>query len=161
LVYLFFFARYTQWEGGYCVGPRYLVPSIALLCLGLGPVLATGVSNIRRLALFALALGAFVQCVSLATSFMEDQVPRGHYYDANWTYRLDHSLSGQIHLFWKYLASGEPARLGLGWDRWFVFLHKAGVSTATLAVLGLGMAAGLVISLSRLKQLAELAENKG
>ncbi|MFZ0539430.1 MAG: hypothetical protein WAM47_21375, partial [Candidatus Sulfotelmatobacter sp.] len=55
LLYLFFFARYTQWEGGYCVGPRYLVPSIALLCLGLGPMLAAGVSNIRKLALFALA----------------------------------------------------------------------------------------------------------
>jgi hypothetical protein len=152
LVYLFFFARYTQWEGGYCVGPRYLVPSIALLCLGLGPMLAEGSSNTRRLAIFALALGAFVQCVSLATSFMEDQVPRGHYYDGNWNYRLDYSLGGQIQLFWKYLTSGEPARLGLGWDRWFVFLHKVGVSTATLAVLGSCMAAGLVISLSRLKR---------
>lgn len=158
LLYLLFFARYTQWEGGYCVGPRYLVPSIALLCLGLGPVLAADVPNIRKFAPFALGLGIFVQCVSLATSFMEDQVPRGHYYDANWTYRLSYSLSGQIHLFWKYLTSGEPARLGLGWDRWFVFLHKAGVSIATLAVLGLCMAAGLAISLSRLKR--QLAENK-
>jgi hypothetical protein len=95
-------------------------------------------------------LGAFVQCVSLATSFMEDQVPRGRYYDANWTYRLGYSLSGQIHLFWKYLTSGEPARLGLGWDRWFVFLHKGGVSAATLAVLGLMMLAGLGISLAGL-----------
>jgi hypothetical protein len=160
LLYLFFFAKYTQWEGGYCVGPRYLVPSIALLCLGLGPMLAAGLSNIRKLALFALALGVLVQCVSLATSFMEDQVPRGHYYDANWNYRLDYSLSEQIHLFWKYLTSGGPARLGLGWDRWFVFLHKAGVSAATLTVLGLCMTAGLGISVYRLKrQLAELAKN--
>jgi len=160
LLYLFFFAKYTQWEGGYCVGPRYLVPSIALLCLGLGPMLAVGSSSTRKLAIFALALGAFVQCVSLATSFMEDQVPRGHYYDANWTYRLNYSLSGQIHLFWKYLTSGEPARLGLGWDRWFVFLHKGGVSAATLAVLGLCMTAGLGISVFRLKrQLTELTKN--
>lgn len=159
VLYLFFYARYTQWEGGYCVGPRYLVPSIALLCLGLGPILAAGRSNIKKIALFALALGAFVQCVSLATSFMEDQVPRGRYYDANWAYRLNYSLSGQIHLLWKYLTSGDPARLGLGWDRWFVFLHKGGVSTATLAVLGSGMAAGLLISLSRLKrQLTEPVE---
>jgi hypothetical protein len=157
LLYLFFFARYTQWEGGYCVGPRYLVPSIALLCLGLGPILAAGApnmntSNIKKIVLFALALGAFVQCVSLATSFMEDQVPRGRYYDANWTYRLNYSLSGQIHLFWRYLTNGEPARLGLGWDRWFVFLHKGGVSAATPAVLGLCMAAGLGISVAGLKQ---------
>jgi len=150
LVYLFFFARYTQWEGGYCVGPRYLVPSIVLLCLALGPMLAEGEPRIKKLALLLLVLGAFVQCVSLATSFMEDQVPRGRYYDATWTYRLSYSLSGQIHLLWKYLASNEPARLGLGWDRWFVFLHKGGISATTLAVLGLGMLAGLGISLAGL-----------
>lgn len=151
-IYLFFYARYTQWEGGYCVGPRYLVPSIVLLCLALGPLLADGAANTRRIAIILLVLGAFVQSVSLATSFMEDQAPRGHYYDANWTYRLSYSLSGQIHLLWKYLTSGEQARLGLGWDRWFVFLHKGGISGGTLAVLGLGMAAGLgwsLIGLSR------------
>jgi hypothetical protein len=160
LVYLFFFARYTQWEGGYCVGPRYMVPSMVLLCVALGPMLAedaapfsaakTNAARIRKIALLLLVLGALVQCVSLATSFMEDQVPRGRYYDANWTYRLSYSLSGQIHLLWKYLGSGEPARLGLGWDRWFVFLHKGGVSAATLAVLGLVMLAGLGISLAGL-----------
>jgi hypothetical protein len=150
LTYLFFFARYTQWEGGYCVGPRYLVPSIVLLCLALGPMLDNATSKIRKTAVVLFVGGALVQCVSLATSFMEDQVPRGHYYDANWTYRLSYSLSGQTHLLWKYLASSEPTRLGLGWDRWFVFLHKGGVSSATLALLGLGMIAGLGISLAGL-----------
>ena len=152
LIYLFFYARYTQWEGGYCVGPRYLVPSIVLLCLGLGPMLADAASSTKKIAVIALVLGAFVQCVSLATSFMEDQAPRGRYYDANWTYRLSYSLSGQIHLLWKYLASGEPARLGLGWDRWFVFLHKGGISAATLAILGVAMLTGLGISLAGLKK---------
>jgi hypothetical protein len=147
LMYLFFFARYTQWEGGYCVGPRYMVPSIVLLCFALGPMLAEGAARIKKSALLLLVLGAFVQCVSLATSFMEDEVPRGRYYNANWSYRLGYSLSGQIHLLWKYMASSEPARLGLGWDRWFVFLHKGGVSAAPLAVLGLCMLAGLGISL--------------
>lgn len=162
LMYLFFFARYTQWEGGYCVGPRYMVPSIVLLCLALGPMLAkdaasaginvarTKAPSVRTIALLLLIVGALVQCVSLATSFMEDQVPRGRYYDANWTYRLGYSLSGQIHLLWKYLASAEPSRLGLGWDRWFVFLHKGGVAAPTLAVLGLSMLAGLGISLAGL-----------
>jgi hypothetical protein len=165
VTYLFFFARYTQWEGGYCVGPRYLVPSIMLLSLGLGPMLAgaaragaaeRSVASVRvkTTALFLLVFGALVQSLSLATSFMEDQVPRGRdvgrYYDANWNYRLDYSLSGQIHLLWKYLGSGEPARLGLGWDRWFVFLHKGGISAATLAVLGLTMIVGLGISLAGL-----------
>jgi hypothetical protein len=153
LVDLFFFAKYSQWEGGYCVGPRYLVPALVLLCLGLGPVLANAKPrsrsglNLKMIAVLLSVLGALVQGVSLATSFMEDQAPRGHYYDANWTYRLGYSLSGPIRLFWKYLESSQPTRLGLGWDRWFVFLYKGGISRSTLAALGAGMAAGLAISL--------------
>jgi len=40
--------------------------------------------------------------------------------------------------------------LGLGWDRWFVFLHKGEVSAATLTVAGLAMLAGFGISLAGL-----------
>jgi hypothetical protein len=149
LTYLFFFAKYTQWEGGYCVGPRYLVPSIVLLCLALGPMFAEGATRTKQVAGLLFALGMLVQCLSIGTSFMEDQV-HGRYYDADWTYRLGYSLSGQIHLLSKYLASSEPARLGLGWDRWFVFLHKGGVSAATLTVAGLAMLVGLGISLAGL-----------
>jgi hypothetical protein len=144
---LLVFAKYSQWEGGYCVGPRYLVPALVFLCLGLGPVLAEGHGFTKVLAGALFLLGVLVQVISIATSFMEDQAPRGHYYDANWTYRLSYSLSGQIHLFFKYLSSPEPARLGLGWDRWFVFLAKGGISRATLAVIGAAMAAGFAISL--------------
>lgn len=143
---ILFFAN-SGWEGGYCVGPRYLVPAAVFVCLGLGPVIAQGRRYFNALAVVLLVIGALVQGVSLATSFMEDQVPRGHYYDANWTYRLDYSLAGQIRLFFKYLGSAEPARLGLGWDRWFVFLAKGGISRATLAVLAAGMVAGFIISL--------------
>ncbi|MGC2246656.1 MAG: hypothetical protein WA609_08635 [Terriglobales bacterium] len=156
VVYLFFFAKYSQWEGGYCVGPRYLVPALVFLCLGLGPVIADSERagpqrksrpRLRAIAVVLLILGTMVQVLSLATSFMEDQVPRGRYYGANWTYQLSYSLSGPVHLFWKYLMSPQPARLGLGWDRWFVFLAKAGVSRVTLAFLGAAMIAGLSISL--------------
>jgi hypothetical protein len=144
---LFFYARYSQWEGGYCVGPRYLVPSLVLLCLGLGPLLSKSRMRITVVAAALLVAGVLVQGVSLATSFMEDQAPRGRYYDASWAYRLDYSLGGPVHLFFKYLGSDEPARLGLGWDRWFVFLAKGGISRATLGVLAAAMAAGLAISL--------------
>jgi hypothetical protein len=147
LVDLLFFAKYSQWEGGYCVGPRYMVPALVLLCLGLGPILAGGKARVKAFAVVLLIAGALVQSVSLATSFMEDQVGHGRYYDAKWTYRLDYSLGGQVSLLFKYLRSSEPARLGLGWDRWFVFLAKGGISRATLAVLATAMAAGLAISL--------------
>jgi len=158
---LFFFAKYSQWEGGYCVGPRYLVPALVFLCLGLGPALAEarGLTKILGGALFLL--GVLVQFISIATSFMEDQAPRGHYYDANWTYRLNYSLSGQVHLFFKYLSSPEPARLGLGWDRWFVFLAKGGISRATLAVIGAAMAAGFAISLLGLTKAVASQDHSG
>ena len=155
---LLLFAKYSQWEGGYCVGPRYLVPSLVLLCLGLGPVLAEARARLKTIAAVLLVLGALVQTLSLATSFMEDQVPRGHYYGANWTYRLDYSLSGPVHLFWKYLTSDQDARLGLGWDRWFVFLAKGGVSRATLAVFGAAMLAGFAISLIGLAKSISFSE---
>ena len=36
LVNLIFYSFRTQWEGGYCYGPRYLVPSVLLLCIPIG-----------------------------------------------------------------------------------------------------------------------------
>jgi hypothetical protein len=155
LVDLFFFAKYSQWEGGYCVGPRYLVPGLVFLCLGLGPVLAKGRKSTNTIAAALLVAGLFVQGLSVATSFMEDEAPRGRYYDAKWNYRMDYSLRGPFDLFLKYLKSPEPAKLGLGWDRWFVFLAKGGISRATLAVLLAAMTAGFGISvLGLVKSLA-------
>jgi hypothetical protein len=150
LAYLSFFSRYSSWEGGYCVGPRYLVPSIAILCLALGPVLSTNSKLTKKIAWLVFALGATIQSITLTTSFLEDQAPRGRYYDASWHYRLGYSLIGQFYLFWNYLRSGQPARLGLGWDRWFVFLHLGGISSGTLAVFAFPMLAGLAISLAGL-----------
>jgi hypothetical protein len=144
LVSLLFFSRYTQWEGGFCVGPRYLVPSITLLCLGLGPMLADAGARARKLAIVLFAAGVLVQAVSISTSFVEDQV-WGNYYDSHWNYRMDYSsIASQGKLLLHYLSSSEPARLGLGYDRWFVFLAKAGARHSVLAcglffeLLGLG-----------------------
>jgi hypothetical protein len=152
LAELAFYATYSQWEGGYCVGPRYLVPSLILLCLGLGPMLAVNRPWVRPFAAFLFTAGFLVQALSIATSFMQDQVPRGRYYDANWNYQLSYSLSGPVHLFFRYLTSPEPAKLGLGWDRWFVFLAKGGVSRGTLAALCVLVALGFAVSLWRLAE---------
>ncbi|HEY4819114.1 MAG TPA: hypothetical protein VIH67_16930 [Candidatus Acidoferrum sp.] len=160
LIYLLFFARYTQWEGGYCVGPRYLVPGIALLCLGLGPALADATPQIRKLALVLFAAGMLVQVVSVATSFMEDQTT-GRYYDARWNYRMDYSsIRGQTSLLLHYLASSKPARMNFGHDRWFVFLAKGGVARGVLAAGIVFELAGLVFFGGRLrKALAELPDS--
>ena len=143
LAYVLFFARYTQWEGGYCAGPRYLLPSIPMLCLGLGPQLAERGKYTRWLAVSVLCCGAFVNAITLATSFLEDQA-NGTYYDRHWNYRMDYAPAvSQTRLLFHYVVSPEPARIGLGFDRWFVFLAKTGVAHGLIA-------AGLVFELAGL-----------
>jgi hypothetical protein len=133
VVYLIFYATFTQWEGGFCVGPRYLVPAISVLCLGLGPVLENAGAWIRRVAIGLFAAGFLVQAINMATSFFEDQA-NGRYYDVRYNYRMDYSpLVSMSRQLIHYMTAPAPAPAGLGFDRWFVFLHKAGVANGTVA----------------------------
>jgi hypothetical protein len=144
MVYLLFYATFTQWEGGFCAGPRYLIPAIAILCLGLGPVMENAGKGVRKVAL-GLALAGFVmQAVNMATSFFEDQA-NGNYYDVQYNYRMDYApLVTMTRQLIHYITSPVHAPLGRGFDRWFVFLSKAGVSRGTIAVLLAGEIAGFV-----------------
>jgi hypothetical protein len=152
IVYLLFFATYTQWEGGYCYGPRYLVPALALLCLGVGPAFASIRSGIngssRAMSLLAIAVfaaGFFVQAIGSATSFLEADVAGG-YYDAQYNYRMSFSpIAMHIHLLAHYAASGAAA-IGQGFDKWWVFLSKAGISTGALWILASALIAGTLVS---------------
>jgi len=144
LVYLLFFATYTQWEGGYCYGPRYLIPALALLGLGIGPALETSSRNVRLLAIATFIAGFLVQFLGSATSFLEADVAGG-YYDAQYNYRVSFSpIAMHIHLLAHYATPGA-APIGRGFDKWWVFLSKAGVSSSGLlwiaAILFVGCAA--------------------
>ena len=136
IVNLFMYSLRTQWEGGYCYGPRYMVPSLILLTLPCA-TLFQGLSPRMRWILWITAIAGFVvQALGLATNIVEDMVVN-HYFIGNWDYRMGYSpIAGQIRLVWKYLHA-KPAALGLGWDRWFVFLHAAGANSIPLAVLAL------------------------
>ena len=145
IAYLLFFATYTQWEGGYCYGPRYLVPALALLGLGIGPALERAPRNTRILTIGVFVAGFFVQALGSATSFLEADVAGG-YYDAQYNYRMSFSpLAMHIHLLLHYAASGG-APLGRGFDKWWVFLSKAGVSTGALATLAGVLMTGTALS---------------
>jgi hypothetical protein len=143
LAFLFFFSRYSHVEGGYSFGPRYMVPAIAAMSLGLGPMLATGKRWVWKLAVVLFLAGFVIQGVGMATNFIEDMTT-GAYYDANWAYRTDYSpiprMSKQLYF---YLTSSSPAPLGRGFDRWFVFLAKAGVKRGTIATILICEIAGL------------------
>jgi hypothetical protein len=135
VVYLFFYAKFTQWEGGFCIGPRYLVPSIAVLCLGLAPALEGAGTWLKRVAVGLTLAGFVMEALSIATSYFEDQAD-GRYYDAHYDYRMNYNplvtMSRQlIH----YVTSPFPAPLGRGFDRWFVFLSKAGISEGAIAAM--------------------------
>lgn len=125
----------TQWEGSYCYGPRYLLPSLTLLCFPIATLFLDSPSWLRPAFWVTAVSGFLIQIIGLSTNIMEDMVGN-RYYDANWDYKIGYSpISGQLHLIWKYLHVA-PASLGLGWDRWFVFLRDAGASTSTLFAMG-------------------------
>jgi hypothetical protein len=134
----------TQWEGGYNYGPRYLVPSVTFLCLPIVMLFHDKPRWLRPAFWAAAMIGFVVQAIGLSTNILEDMV-RNHYYAGNWTYRMSYSpITGQLRLIWKYLhvsASG----LGLGWDRWFVFLHAAGARWAPLVAIALVFLVGAVV----------------
>ena len=131
LANLFLYSFRTQWEGGYCYGPRYLFPSVMLLCIPIGALFQDSPSWLRPAFWITAITGFFVQAIGLSTNIIEDMVGN-HYFVGNWDYRMSYSpITGQLRLIWKYLHV-QPTALGLGWDRWFVFLRDAGASPSTL-----------------------------
>jgi hypothetical protein len=120
------------------------VPALALLGLGVGPALVATSRSTRFLAIAVFVAGFFVQAIGSATSFLEADVAGG-YYDAQYNYRMSFSpIAMHIHLLLHYATSGA-APLGRGFDKWWVFLSKEGISGGALwplaGVLLLGAAA--------------------
>jgi hypothetical protein len=100
---------------------------------------------VRLLAVAAFVGGFFVQAAGSAVSFLEADVAGG-YYDAQYNYRMSFSpIAMHIHLLVHYAVSGA-APIGRGFDKWWVFLSKAGVSTLTLALMAGVLLAGVVVS---------------
>jgi hypothetical protein len=117
----------TQWEGGYCFGPRYLVPSLMLLCPPIAALLPEPSLWLRPVFWITAIVGFLVQAIGLSTNILEDMV-RNRYYIGNWDYRMSYSpIPGQLQLIWKYLHV-KPTVVGAGWDRWFLLVRAAGAS---------------------------------
>lgn len=122
----------TQWEGSYCYGPRYLLPSLVLMCFPIAALLREPPRWLRPVFWSTAIAGFLVQAIGLSVNVLEDMVSH-HYYNANWDYQMGYSpIPGQIRLIWKYLHV-EPSVVGFGWDRWFVLLRAAGASPSLTA----------------------------
>ena len=158
IIYIAFFATYTQWEGGYSYGPRYLVPALALACLPLATALERSGAAARsaampraerwvRVSAIALFVAGFaVQAIGVTTSFLQAAIIGG-YYDATFTYRMSFApVWLQIRTAWFYATSPIAAPIGLGFDRWWLLLAKAGVAQGTLWATGIFEIAGASIA---------------
>jgi hypothetical protein len=131
LANLFLYSFRTQWEGCYCYGSRFLVPSLTLLCFPIAALFLDAPKWLRPAFWTVAITGFLIQAIGLSTNILEDMVGN-RYYNANWDYQMGYSpIPGQLHLIWKYLHVPSNT-LGLGWDRWFVFLRCAGASPSTL-----------------------------
>ena len=60
LALLLLYARWYMWEGGWCWGPRFLVPVIPLLVLPVGAWLASGSRSVVQRTAFAIVIAASV-----------------------------------------------------------------------------------------------------
>jgi len=145
LVNLLFYGHYSCFEGGYSYGPRYLVPSLVLLCVGLAGWFVDPPRWWKKAFIALFAFGLAVQVIGLSTNVIEDMVAN-HYYDARYFYQTNYSpITGQLRLFAKYLG-GAPAPLGMGFDRWFLFAEKAGIPGWIIFMLLAIMTTGLAVS---------------
>jgi hypothetical protein len=145
LVYLLFYATYTSWEGIYSYGPRYLVPGAALLCVSCVAWFFNPPAWFRRVFWVSFTIGTFIQLLGLSMNIVEDMVTH-QYYDAQYNYQIGYSaIAGQFRLLAKYLG-GADAPLGMGFDRWFLFVHRAGVPNTTVLLLMLPMVLGVAIT---------------
>jgi len=145
LINLLFYGHYSSFEGSYSYGPRYLVPSLVLLCIALGAWFFDPPRWWRKAFVALFAIGLAVQVIGLSTNVLEDMVAN-HYYDARYFYQLGYSpITGQLRLIAKYMG-GAPAGLGMGFDRWFLFATKAGIPMWIIGLMMAIMTAVLVVS---------------
>ncbi len=122
------YGSYLYPEGGYCFGPRHLVPLLPLLVLPL----AVGAAPSRRALAATLVVGVPLQLLGVVVPFLEDQtmgeagqtsayyvrhpptspeVPPGRPLNV---YRLDYSLAGYPGLLVRHLRGDGPEGPGNG-----------------------------------------------
>ena len=132
VAYLLFFSRYAHFEGGFCYGPRYFLPVLTLLAVAVG-IYFHEVPKRWRVFGYAVVLAGFaVQVLGISINFTEAALAGG-YYDAHWDYRIGYNaITQHLQVLSKYLWDPNPAPAGLGFDRWFVFLHRQRFSNGAL-----------------------------
>jgi hypothetical protein len=66
LVLVAFFAAFAGWDGGWCWGPRYLLPCVPLVAVAMAPWLALPGRLRRALTVLLVAVSLWIQVLSIA-----------------------------------------------------------------------------------------------
>lgn len=146
IVYLLFFSKFMQWEGGYCYGPRYLVPALVVATLSLGPYFAQP-GRLRRIsAYFLFSCGFLVEFLGLAVNYLQTEF-NGTYYDRLYNYQFGFwGPLAQAKLLIHCILNHAPGSLGNGFDRWWIFLAGAGIPMRVTYSFGLVLLAGMAFT---------------
>ena len=143
LTYILFYSKYGQWEGGYCYGPRYLLPTIPLLVIAAVPLLNEDHPKWKLIkwSLVAMCvLGFLTNLPAVMTSFLEAQRTMWTYYDQEANYQLSHQAAlEQYTLTIRYLK--EAFQEGPLATR-----VNSGLDFGVLHLLKVGAAPGVVVS---------------
>jgi hypothetical protein len=146
---------HTRWEGGFCFGPRYLVPALPLALVPLAELLHQLVGARRRAllgAFVALVLAsAWVQATGVGTSWFATPRDRDLYYDESSSYRLTYAPLLELnHRVIRGLdqLSREPQPRARLLNHWYIHLGDAGVPFDLRVALGVIGVGGLVLGLS-------------
>ncbi len=76
LYYWLFNGSFSGWHGGNTYGPRYMLPGIPIVCIGLAPVYAAAGRNLRRILLFGMSWGIALSLMAEATTVQPPQMMR-------------------------------------------------------------------------------------
>jgi hypothetical protein len=76
LYYWLFNASFSGWHGGNTYGPRYLLPGIPILCIGLAPIYAAAGKTLRRVLVVLMAWGVALSLMAESTTVQPPQMMR-------------------------------------------------------------------------------------
>lgn len=114
LAYLFAHASLRLWHGDWCVGPRYLLPTVPFLLLALGDGLVAPES--RRRVRFALAavipVSVVIQIVGVSVNYWPYFIRFRDEVDA----RIFGLAKTQLVVYWEYILDGK---VDISWLRLF------------------------------------------
>jgi hypothetical protein len=114
--YVLMNGAYVYWEGGWCYGPRHLLPAIPFLAIAVGVAWTTGTWPLRATVLALGMIGAAMSLVVVSTNAQPDSDlvrPLAQY---SWPAFRAGQLSRNYHAIWDDLAVQPRPTTPVAWN---------------------------------------------